>query len=126
MWLPKDDRKVLVHYYKKLYDVDARGQFYMSALEKLLRGTNTRKRVKKASKRLKQRNLISFLNDQGDALTVQLSLEGYDLGRKYNSRRGLFVEWLKEYWLIVTLSGGIIGFLIKLLSSYLQRTPGAK
>jgi hypothetical protein len=117
MWLPKDEQKVLVHYYKELYDVNARGQFYMSTLEKLLRGTNTRNRVKIASKILKQRNLIAFLNDQGDALTVQLSLEGYDLGRKYSSwwtKSGLWFAEYKDhwFWLIVSFLGGIVGALV--------------
>jgi len=66
---------------------------------------------------LKQRDLLDFFNDQNEAVTVQLSLEGYDLGRKYSSwwtRSGL---WFAEYknhwiWLIVSFLGGIIGGLL--------------
>lgn len=119
MWLPEEERKVLIHYYKKLHEsgVETRGQFFLSELEKCLSEKDKRNRVKIASKMLKQRDLLDFFNDQNEAVTVQLSLEGYDLGRKYSSwwtRSGL---WFAEYknhwiWLIVSFLGGIIGGLL--------------
>ena len=117
MWLPKEERKVLVHYYKGLFSVDSRTRFYMSTLEKTLQEPDTRNRAKIASKTLQRRDLIAFLHDHGDALTVQLSLEGYDLGRKYSSwftRTGL---WFAEYrhhwiWVIGCFVGGIIATLL--------------
>ena len=114
MWLPKDERKLLVHYYTELSDVESRTRFYMSALEKLLKGPNPRERAKTASKILGRRNLIAFFHNHGDALTVQLSLEGHDLGRKYSSwwlRSNLwYAEYIKNHWiwLIGSFIAGII------------------
>ena len=119
MWLPKDERKLLELYYKKLQEsgVETRGQFFLSELENCLSGNDKRNRVKIASKMLKRRNLLDFYNDQDDAVTVQLSLEGFDLGRKYSSRwnrSGLcFAEYKHHWiWLIVSFLGGIIGALL--------------
>ena len=119
MWLPKDEREVLIHYYKELHEsgVEGRRQFFLSELERCLSGKDKRNRVKIASKMLKQRDLLDFLNDQVDAITVQLSLEGHDLGRKYSKwfdRSGL---WFAEYknhwiWIIISFLGGIIGALL--------------
>jgi len=103
MWLPKDERKVLAYYYKELHKsgMETRGQFFVSELENCLSGNDKRNRVKIAGKMLKRRNLLDFYNDQHNSVTVQLSLEGYDLGRKYSS-----------LWTIVGFLGGIIGALI--------------
>ncbi|MCH8119927.1 MAG: hypothetical protein IIC00_09390 [Planctomycetes bacterium] len=119
MWLPKDEREVLRHYYKKVYEsgVETRGQIFLNELEKCLSGKNRRNRTKIASRMLLQRNLLAFFNDQHDAVTVQLTLDGYDLGRKYSSwwtRSGL---WFAEYknhwiWIIVSFLGGVIGGLL--------------
>lgn len=67
MWLPKDEREVLNHYYKELHEsgVEGRCQFFQSELERCLSGKGKRNRVKIASKMLKQRDLLNFLNDQG-------------------------------------------------------------
>ena len=119
MWLPKDERKVLIHYYKGLHEsgVGTRGRFFLSELEQCLSGENKRNRVKIASRTLERRNILSFLNDQGEAMTVQLSLEGNDLGRKYSSWRIRSGLWFAEYkdhwfWLIVGFLGGIVGALV--------------
>jgi len=117
MWLPKDERKLLVHYYMELSGVESRTRFYISALEKLLKGPNPRERAKMASKILERRNLIPFFHNHGDALTVQLSLEGYDLGRKYSSwfaHSGLLVAEYRHHWiwLIGSFVAGIAGTLL--------------
>ncbi len=119
MCLPKEERKVLVCYYKKLHEsgVETRGQFFLNELERCLSGKNKRNRVKIASKILNRRNLLAFYNDQDDAVTVQLSLEGYDLGRKYSFWWTLSGLWFTEYknhwiWIIVSFLGGIIGGLL--------------
>jgi len=117
MWLPKDERNLLRCYYDKLSRVDTRGSFFMSELEKCLKGKNKRNRIKTAGEMLKKRNLLDFLHDQGDALRAQLSLEGYDLGRKYASwwsRSGLWFAELKHhwFWVIVSFLLGIIAMLI--------------
>jgi len=119
MWLPKDERKLLVYYYQELQEssVGVRSRFYPSDLERVLQGTNARNRARIASEKLQRRNLIGFLQDQGDAITVGLSLEGYDLDRKYNSfwiRSGLRFKEYKDHWiwLIVGFLGGVIGGLL--------------
>ena len=104
MSLPKDERKLLVHYYQKLRNggVGARARFYLSTLEKVLQGTNTQNQAKIATERLQKRNLVAFLQNQGDAITVGLSLEGHDLGRKYNSwwtKSGLWFAEYKHHWI---------------------------
>ncbi|MBA7690936.1 hypothetical protein ES703_99472 [subsurface metagenome] len=119
MWLPKDERKVLAYYYKELHKsgVKTRGQIFLSKLEKCLSKNNKRNRVKIASKMLKQRDLLDFFNDQNEAVTVQLSLEGYDLGRKYSKKRGMLWIWCNEYklWVILTVITGLIGLIVTIL-----------
>jgi len=117
MWLPRDERRMLVHYYKGLSSVDSRMPFFLKDLEKSLGEPNARGRAKIASKTLQQRNLIAFLDDRGDALRVQLSLEGYDLGRKYASWFDWSGLWFAEYknhwiWIIISFLGGVIGALL--------------
>ena len=108
---------MLVHYYKGLSSVDSRMPFFLKDLEKSLGEPNARGRAKIASKTLQQRNLIAFLDDRGDALRVQLSLEGYDLGRKYASWFDWSGLWFAEYknhwiWIIISFLGGVIGALL--------------
>lgn len=116
MWLPKDERNVLAYYYKELHEsgVKTRGQIFLSKLEKCLSKNNKRNRVKIASKMLKQRDLLDFFNDQNEAVTVQLSLDGYDLGRKYSSRLGTAWVWCNEYkiWIILGVVIGAITLLV--------------
>ncbi len=82
----------MAYYYKELHasGVETRGQIFLNELEKCLSGKNRRNRAKIASRMLLQRNLLAFLQDQGDAITVGLSLEGYDLGRKYSSKTSYY------------------------------------
>ena len=119
MWLPKDEREVLIYYYKKLHEsgVETRGQFFLSELEKCLSGKDKRNRVKIASKILKRRNLLDFYNDQHDAVTVQLSLEGFDLGRKYSSIPHTILLWCNEYkvWIILGLIISFVSVLVMIL-----------
>jgi hypothetical protein len=119
VWLPEDERRLLVHYYRRMHEsgVETRVPFFLSETEKCLSGKNRRNRVKIASKTLQQRNLIAFLNDQSDALRVQLSLEGYDLGRKYANWFDRSGFWFAEYknhwiWVIVSFFGGVLGALL--------------
>ena len=78
-----------------------------------------RNRINIANTSLKARKLIELHNHQSesDVKAISLTIQGYDLGRKYSSwwtRSGL---WFAEYkhhwfWLIVSFLGGIIGALI--------------
>ena len=117
MWLPKDERKLLSQYYHELGQVGIRGRLFLSKLAKCLGGTDKINQVIIASETLDRRKLIILMPRQGDDITLELTLEGYDLGRKYSSwwtRSGL---WFAEYkhhwiWLIVSFLGGIIGGLL--------------
>ena len=120
MWLPKDERKMLIQYYGRLHEsgVQTRTRFFLSELVECLSGNDMRNRVKVASKTLQQRNLLAFLDDRGDALSVQLSLEGYDLGREYCSLWLLIKLWYLEYiknhpiWVIISFLGGVFATLL--------------
>ncbi len=121
MWLPKDERKLLAHYYQQLHEsgVDARGDFFLSTLERCLQGVDARNRALIASNVLQKRNLIVFLHHRGDAITVQLSLEGYDFGRKYSTKLGTFWEWCKEYklWIVLGVIIGLITLIVTIFNS---------
>ena len=126
MWLSQDERKVLYHYYKKLHGsgVETRGQIFLSELETRLSGKDKRIRIKRASKTLEKRDLLAFLNFQGDAVTVQLSLQGYDVGRKYNSwlsRSNIwYAEYIRNHW-IWNIISFIIGIFATLLIQWLSK-----
>lgn len=119
MWLPKEERKVLACYYKEFHEsaVKEGGRVFMSELEKCLSGKDKRIRAKRASETLQKRNLLAFYNDQGDAVTVRLSLEGFDLGRKYSSKLHTFLLLCNEYkvWIILGLIISFVGVLIAIL-----------
>ena len=119
MWLSKDERKVLSHYYRKFHGsgAETRGQIFLSELDEGLSGKDRRIRIKRVSKTLEKRDLLAFLNFQEDAVTVQLSLQGYDLGRKYSSRWTRSGEWFEEYknhwiWIVVSFLLGVVGTLL--------------
>jgi len=124
MWLPKDERKVLVYYYKELHKsgVETRGQIFLSELEKCLSRNNKRNRVKIASKTLKQRDLLDFFNDQNEAVTVQLSLKGYDLGRNFSSRSGTFWVLCNEHkvWIVLSAITGLAILIVTILVAILK------
>jgi hypothetical protein len=126
MWLPKDERKVLNHYYKKLHvsGVETKGQIFLSEMETRLSGKDKRIRIKRVSKTLEKRDLLAFLNFQGDAVTVQLSLQGYDLGRKYNSLWSWsnlwYTEYVKNHW-IWNIISFIIGIFVTMLVQWLTK-----
>jgi hypothetical protein len=70
------------------------------------------KRVQFANKILAERGLIKHSQDQPEAgvTVVTLSLEGYDLGRRYSSLLGSTGIWFEEYknhwlWLVVAFMG---------------------
>ena len=174
MWLPRDERHLLMAYYVNIFNIDDRnvsiyvdkpkwfvisnwtrifeipkwfpiltpwmikqtackvkGYFDTStAADENSKSNNlTRKAVKKhieydkrlkiANTALEKRKLIRMQKHEccDDVAGIDLTIEGYDLGRKYSSwwtRSGL---WFAEYknhwiWLIVSFVGGIIGALL--------------
>ena len=82
-----------------------------------MRGPKNIKGILNAKDVLKNRGLIDIQTDNLERTIISLTIEGYDLGSKYNSwwiRSGL---WFTEYkhhwiWLIVSFLGGIFGALI--------------
>lgn len=83
-------------------------------------------KVETANSLLSQRELINLLDDQTNSVQIGLTIQGYDLGRKYANwftRTGL---WFAEYkhhwiWLIVSFLGGVIGgLLINWLSKVIE------
>jgi len=132
MWLPKDERKLLELYYKKIGEpekmefieennliktifpkCDTQHQESSNNYKKWLEGKS---RVATANKVLSERKFIKY-REAGSSIELSLSIEGYDLGRKYSSwwtRSGL---WFAEYknhwiWVIVSFLGGVIGGLL--------------
>jgi hypothetical protein len=116
MWLPKDERKLLIYYYRELEQPNLRGTFYLSDLINQLKCSGLH-RVRIANTSLDKRGMIILMPPRGDGVDLELTLTGYDLGRKYNSwliRTGLWFAEYKDhwFWLILSFLGGIIGALI--------------
>jgi hypothetical protein len=129
MWLPKDERKLLALYFRVIGKPDERVTFSNSdedsdKFEKTLgwkggqEGSRSYvQRVRHAEEMLEKRGLLDVLEREIWEKTVSLSVQGYDLGRKYSPwwiRTGL---WFAEYkhhwfWLIVSFLSGIIATLL--------------
>jgi len=121
MWLPKDERKLLSHYHRELGQVGVKDRFFLSELVKCLCRPNAKNQVRIASETLARRKLIILMPQRGDAITVGLTLEGYDLGSKYSRWFTKTGEWWAEYkghWIWVLL-GIIISFVIGWLTAKL-------
>ena len=129
MWLPKDERKLLKCYYNKsegTRETFEIGRFEVAKSLGLREDRTSAKDTNKifdtigyASRTLMARELIHFEEEQDDIsiLKISLTLEGFDLGRKYNSWLTCSGLWFAEYknhwiWLIVSFLGGIIGGLL--------------
>lgn len=97
-------------------------------VEKYFDETN---RVERANKHLHERGFIVLERHEreGDVVLITLTVDGYDLGRKYAgflTRSGL---WFEEYrnhwlWLIVAFFGGAMG--IKVLDFIFTRVTSGK
>jgi hypothetical protein len=153
MWLPKDERKLLSYYYRRINKVETSQNFEMKDLIKVF-GEYIFKPLKLSSEvvlcryklleninnLLSRRGLIKWENLNPIAINtlqesprisealgwtestnvnfrITLTIEGYDLGRKYNSWWSSSGLWFAEYkdhwfWLILGFLGGIIGALI--------------
>lgn len=142
MWLPKDERETLLKYYNCLQDTQEYKRFvslaeraYTSTRNLIDRGL-VHEIIESGPERFESLtaftvmdsiNLHNFLASseddiECDNITLRLTLEGYDLGRKYSSWWTCSGLWFEEYknhwiWIIVSFLGGVIGgLLINLLS----------
>lgn len=129
MWLPKDERKLLSLYYKKIGEPRRSQLINESDLINTLspkcgaKGSKgvpqyakCKLRLSTANRILSEREFIEY-REAGEAVDLSLSIKGYDLGRKYYSWWSRSGEWFKEYkdhwiWLIVGFVGGVIGALL--------------
>jgi hypothetical protein len=82
-------------------------------------------RIQIANKLLAERGLIKITPHQHatDVVGISLTLDGYDLGRRYASfleRSGLFFQEYKNHWvwLIVAFIGGALG--VKLIDFFIS------
>jgi hypothetical protein len=112
MWLPKDEREILLFYYRQF----ASGRIPLQTKKPWDEGLHFR---------LSNRDLINITAVPA-ALIIHLTPEGIRLGRIYNSwwlRSNLwYTEYLKHHWICVIagfLCGIASGLMIKWLSSFL-------
>ena len=163
MWLPKNERRLLLAYYVNIGEIERKKWFIKTDWYPVLRSSkikraagaikgtykgpiqkdegdwgwdNLSKRsveweqreawkdsqeveINRINNTLKMRKLINvhFFPPFAIVVGVSLTIEGYDLGRKYNSwlsRSGLWFAEYKDhwFWLIISFVGGIIGALI--------------
>ena len=89
------------------------------------------KRLELANKHLAERKLITLSkHPTDDVYIIGLTIEGYDLGRKYASFWTRSGEWFQEYqshwlWLILAaIGGGLISKGIDWLIAWLSTKPG--
>jgi len=138
MWLPKDERKLLTSYFRDLPEASFGKKYTSNSMRvvKANRNLNGRHLINLDEYRdtsnvsfpgCAEGDLTDFLPDPKDTggsyttsveLTlVELTLRGWDLGRKYNhwfTRTGLWFAEYKQHWIwiIVAFLGGIVGTLI--------------
>lgn len=127
MWLPKDERKLLALYFRRIDRPDEQKTFKDFDDMKVLGWKESKSnkdydqqyinRVWHADDILKKRGFLGGLNREFAEKTLLLTIDGFDLGRKYNSwwiRTGLWFAEYKDhwFWLIVGFLGGIMGALI--------------
>ena len=130
MWLPKDERKLLCLYYKEIGEPERERLIDENDLIKTLSPkcgaqgiegvpeyAKSKLRLSTANRILSERELIKY-REAGNSVEVSLSIEGYDLGRKYSwwwTRSNLwYTEYIKHHWIcvIVGFLGGLLGGLL--------------
>ncbi len=128
MWLEKKERRLLALYYRKLDKVGGYKTYKeMGLLNTDEQDDKTRKDVEelindnsvanKLNDYLYKRKLIEIQYGNGPVILIALTLEGYDLGRKYNNWFSKLGLWWQEHkmnplWII-------LGFIITIVTSYL-------
>jgi len=129
MWLHKEERKLLKYYYDKSRKAgetfEAPIYEMMKALGFKEKDASTQTTEKKwdmafnAINNLKGRKFIHFELEQEDLskFKIILTLEGYDLGRKYSSKLHTFLLWCEEYkfWIILGLIISFVSVLVMIL-----------
>ena len=150
MWLPKDERRLLAGYYRSIRAVGTERQYTMEdlarflgcrvgsegwaeksptreAMEREIEGAvDVLRRSENANKLLSARSLITCTPQQpGTCVNVSLTVDGYDLGRRYSHcffRSGL---WLNEYgnhWAVAFFVGVVGTKLVEWMWSFLTNT----
>ena len=143
MWIPRDERLLLVGYYRSIHAVGSEREYGTGDFAKFLhcqtnsevlaedieQATDVVARSQKANKVLSARGLVTCVPLQpGLSVKVSLTVEGYDLGRRYShwfSRSGLrFNEYRNHWiWLIIAFFGAAIGTkLVEWMWSFLRHT----
>jgi len=149
MWLPKDERVLLVHYNKRIGKPNQVQHFELSKLVDLLKFKKIRKiktldsnkkwkkfcqdgisnqerrnRLDISNEALNERSLIVLKPHQENpnVIIVCLTLKGYDLGRKYSKRWGTLWIWCNEYklWVILSVIIGLVGLIVTILVAVLK------
>lgn len=117
---PKKIRK-----YEEIDDAEALPDNISEFQARIAKYTDERARVGLANKVLAARGLIQLTSHASElnVVIVALTLEGYDLGRRYSrwwDRSGLWFAAHQNHWIMFILSilGGVIGgMLLNLLSA---------
>ena len=133
MWLPKDERRLLLYYYRGINKVNGEESLDLKELVQSLFCKNIKElqlhekekrdkdieeqvkdyideknRVAAANEALKRRGLIEqIIHSGGKVRRITLNLEGYDLGRKYSSwwdSSGLWFADYREHWIWLIVS----------------------
>lgn len=141
MWLPKDERKLLAFYFRDLPEASFSKKYTSNSMKVVKANRNlSRRRLINLEEYedarsvifrhgWAERDLAEFLLDSKDTggsctTIVELTLDGWDLGRKYNNRweRGkLWWGEQKQHWLWSVLAI-IVTFLLGLLAGRMMQT----
>jgi hypothetical protein len=123
MWLPKIERDLLAYYYNKMNKPNERETLSLQQITESVFCKEPDKIVDvvlAANERLKERGFIKIkeISSVQDAfnnnIEMELTLQGWDLGRKYSHWFDSGCLWFAEYknhwlWVILSFLGGIIG-----------------
>jgi len=142
MWLPKDERETLLKYYNYLQDTQEYKRFrslsarvYIATrnlisrklVHEIIEGGPEHVEYLAAFMTQDPIGLQGFLasseNDvEYNDITLRLTLEGYDLGRKYCSKPHTILLWCSEYkvWIILGVIIGLAGIITSILVAILK------
>jgi len=129
MLLPKEERKLLKCYFNKSKKTRKTFEIGIPEVMKILGFREDKASAPATDKMfditfnanaiLKDRELIHFEHEQEDLsrFKISLTLEGYDLGRKYSSKLYTFLLLCNEYkvWIILGLIISVVSVLVMIL-----------